>query len=578
MASASSGDIYGLQQVIERCFDALQQELAVVNTSVEQVKGDLQGVQADLGTLAQNFHDYVQAQGRANVKSSANQQLIQLHQLLKQRFGQYDEVRRLATGILQADDVGIVTKEAITSATEDIMLSAPGYWLAPCLVALAAWIADRPGLANKALQEGIRRSDEKTSLFFALVCRRAGRPAAALKWTQRYLATQEEESVDRKTMVVLKAFVNGLLGVDSEGVVERQISHWLKTLLGKPGFVEEQTKQWSEAFTLKKPQYAGTDYPYLQQYSETWPVLADVMGGAELHGKVLAYFDGVFQQEEGNESLSDQLDAILFSLVTDYDDEELPLRRKEKYNQLLVDFEGDSEEAKRHMALEEIAFASHKDFTQLLTDAALHPEISHAGPAVQKFAIALSREWIGNAYNDVVGQNRLKIPNEILIKVDSFQDKTADGRDEEEILGRFNKVVAQEKAAALAQCVVKPSTRFWLLLWLLLAVVAAANAVAESSILWGIGATLGFCFAFQCYGTTRRVAAARKELVAQFGQKLDSGTQILRALLAEVVDIREEFAVKDQESHKVSAFLQQLSPEQYVKRSATSRRRINVSS
>ena len=50
--------------------------------------------------------------------------------------------------------------------------------------------------------KGIKRNDEKTSLFFALICRRADRKSAALKWTQRYLANQDEENLDRKKKIV----------------------------------------------------------------------------------------------------------------------------------------------------------------------------------------------------------------------------------------------------------------------------------------------------------------------------------------------------------------------------------------
>ena len=97
------------------------------------------------------------------------------------------------------------------------MISTPGYWLAPCLVALAAWINDQPELAEKAIKEGIKRNDEKTSLFFALICRRADRKEACLKWTQRYLANQDEENLDRKTIIVLDAFASGLFGADTDG-------------------------------------------------------------------------------------------------------------------------------------------------------------------------------------------------------------------------------------------------------------------------------------------------------------------------------------------------------------------------
>lgn len=45
------------------------------------------------------------------------------------------------------------------------MLSTPGYWLAPCLVALAAWINDQPGLADKALRKELRGMMKKLLCF-----------------------------------------------------------------------------------------------------------------------------------------------------------------------------------------------------------------------------------------------------------------------------------------------------------------------------------------------------------------------------------------------------------------------------
>lgn len=56
------------------------------------------------------------------------------------------------------------------------------------------------------------------------------------------------------------------------------------------------------------------------------------------------------------------------------------------------------------------AFDEYKDFTQILTDAAMKPETSHASVSTQKLAIALSKDWILDAYNDIIAQNRMKIP------------------------------------------------------------------------------------------------------------------------------------------------------------------------
>ena len=314
---------------IENSLGSIHRDLEVIDSGVGTVNENVKVVYDQIGQLAQDFHSFVQMQMQANAKANSQQRLIQIRQELEKRFGHYDKVRRTTTGILQADDLGIVKRDTISTATEELMISTPGYWLAPCLVALAAWINDQPELAERALREGIKRHDEKTSLFFALICRRADRKQAALKWTQRYLANQDEENLDRKTVIILDAFASGLLGSDSEGVVSKQMTEWLEHLAAKPGFVEQQTAQWSEAINLKRKPLPSQEYKYLRQYSKTWPVLQDIMEGAMLHAEILDYFIEIFEQQASTDTLKEQLDDILNSLVTDFDDEEIPLRKEE---------------------------------------------------------------------------------------------------------------------------------------------------------------------------------------------------------------------------------------------------------
>lgn len=561
---------------IERNLKSIHNDLEVVNSGVGTVNDNVKVVYDQIGALAEDFHNFVQIQIRANAKSNAQQRLIQIRQEMEKRFGHYDIVRRTTTGILQADDLGIVKKDTISTATEELMLSTPGYWLAPCLVALAAWINDQPELAEKALREGIKRNDEKTSLFFALICRRADRKSAALKWTQRYLANQDEENLDRKTVIILDAFASGLLGADSEGVISRQMSEWLEHLADKPGFVEQQTKQWSEAINLKRKPIAGNNYPYLRKYSKTWPILQDIMEGAQLHAEILDYFTVIFSQEASNDSLKAQLDEILNSLVSDFDDEELPLRKEEKYNQYIVDFDGDENRAQQNMNLEQTAFEVHKDFTQLLTDAAMNPESSHSSVSTQKFAIALSKDWITNAYNDVTAQNRMNIPNDIEINVDTFNDKTKDGQNEAELIGKFNSLVDREKSAALSQCALTSFEQFCLYGGGIIGFIGLIMLIAGSIFLGLIAIIAGIGMVINHFSKKNKIAENRKNIEAQFEDKRQKGTQIIRATLAEVVDFRAEFAEKDKESQKVIDFLDEISPEQYVRKLSDSNRRINI--
>lgn len=564
-------------RTIEHNLGAIHNDLQTLDSNVGAVNSNIKVVYDEIGSLAKEFHDFVSVQQRANRLNQAETRLVKIRQELEKKYGHYDIVRRTTTGILQADDIGIVKKDTISNATEELMISTPGYWLAPCLVALAAWINDQPELAEKAIKEGIKRNDEKTSLFFALICRRADRKEACLKWTQRYLANQDEENLDRKTIIVLDAFASGLFGADTEGVISRQMNEWLQHLEEKPGFTEKQTQQWSEAINLKRKPIDTSSYTYLRKYSKTWPVLEDILEGAHLHAEMLEYLIGIFEQKVSTTAtVREQLDDILDSLVTDFDDEELPLRKEEKFEQFIVDFRGDESRARQNMNVEQTAFETHKDFTQLLTDAAMKPETAHSSVSTQKFAFALSRDWVMNAYNDVVAQNRMKIPNEIEINVDTFNDTTVDGQNENELLERFSTLVSSERDAELATCVMSSFEQFCLYGGIAVGVIGLVMLLFGNKFLGLIAVIAGVGMVLNHFSKKKDIENKRQNIAERYEKKRSSGSEIIRATLAEVVDFRIEFADKDSESEQVIDFLEQLSPDQYVRKLATSNRRVKM--
>lgn len=554
----------------------IHEDLRTIDSNVGNVNQNVRVVYDEIESLAREFRDFVGLQQKANRLGQAETRLVKIRQELEKKFGHYDIVRRATTGILQADDLGIVKRDTINDVTEELMISTPGYWLAPCLVALAAWINDQPELAERALKEGIKRNDEKTSLFFALICRRADRKDACLRWTQRYLASQDEEDLDRKTVIILDAFASGLLGADTEGVISRQMNEWLRHLEEQPGFTEKQIEQWSQAIQLKRKKINSSSYTYLRKYSKTWPDLQDILEGAHLHAEMFHYLTAIFEQEASTSAVKEQLDDILDNLVTAFDDEELPLRKEEKFEQFIVDFEGDEQRARKNMAIEETAFETHKDFTQLLTDAAMKPESSNSSVSTQKFAFALSKEWVTNAYNDVVAKNRMKIPNQIMINVDTFNDKTTDGHNENELIERFNHLVDSEMQNALSQCVMSGFENFCLYGGGSIFGIGMLMFLVGSKFLGSIAIIAGIGMIINHFSKKKAIENSRGKISRQFEDKREKGCQVIRATLAEVVDFRLEFAEKDSESQKVIDFLDQITPEQYVRKLATTNRRIKV--
>jgi len=559
--------------LIEKSLSNLAGSIDYVNNRVDQVDDNIKIVYNEVEKLANEFREYVEMQSLANRKAEAKMNLSAIRDKLKDNFGHYDVVRRTATGILQANDLAIVKSSMLSHITEKQMIETPNYWLTPCLVALAAWINDDQALAERALAEGIRRNDEKTSLFFGLICRRIGRENSSLKWFARYLEAQDEEKLDRKAVIVLDAFASGLLGNDTENFVYQQIQEWMSNLEAKPGFTERQLDNWKNAINSKRVPLKSGLYPYLEKYSHTWGNLQDVLEGANLNNDLYEYFKKVFEQKEETKKLKVELDKILDSLVTEFDEEELPLKREEQFEELVVKYNGSESKAHAQMALEKSVYDDYRDFMQLLTDASMNPEESKSSVATQKFATALSRNNIVTAFNDIVAQNRMNVPYDIEINVDTFNDKTQDGEDEEEVLNRFENLVEQEKQADLSKLKLNMFEQFCLFGGAAVVLYGIIKSFMDKSFAF-ITIILGIGLIIYHFTAKQKVQKLIQKTIENYAQKLESGKQIIRATIAEIVDFRIEFTEKDAESKKVLDFFEQIKPEEYIRRLTNSERKI----
>ena len=559
--------------LIERSLSNLAGSIDYVNNRVDQVDDNVKIVYNEVEKLANEFREYVEMQSLANRKAEAKMNLSAIRDKLKDNFGHYDVVRRTATGILQANDLAIVKSSMLSHITEKQMIETPNYWLTPCLVALAAWINDDKALAERALAEGIRRNDEKTSLFFGLICRRIGRENSSLKWFARYLEAQDEEKLDRKAVIVLDAFASGLLGNDTENFVYQQIQEWMSNLEAKPGFTERQLDNWKNAINSKRVPLKSGLYPYLEKYSNTWDNLQDVLEGANLNNDLYEYFKKVFEQKEETKKLKVELDKILDSLVTEFDEEELPLKREEQFEELVVRYNGSESKAHAQMALEKSVYDDYRDFMQLLTDASMNPEESKSSVATQKFATALSRNNIVTAFNDIVAQNRMNVPYDIEINVDTFNDKTQDGEDEEEVLNRFENLVEQEKQTDLSKLKLNMFEQFCLFGGAAVVLYGIIKSFMDKSFAF-ITIILGIGLIIYHFTAKQKVQKLIQKIIENYAQKLESGKQIIRATIAEIVDFRVEFSERDVESKKVLDFFEQIKPEEYIRRLTNAERKI----
>lgn len=537
---------------------SLQSDIGTVSNQVDNVGRDLSATRSELSRLEQAFADFVEADLKAKELSLAETRQVKIRQEIENTFGQNAVVRRQATGILQASDIQLVRKETLRGATEELMLSTPRYWLAPALVALAAWLSDNRDLAQRALAEAVRRDDEKTSLFFALIARRAGRSDANRTWLDRYFGLQNPLQLDRQTVVMIDAMANGVFSTDTIQLCSKRITAWIEELSQQAGFAESQRSQWSDALRSKTPNADNADdYPHLSRFSPTWNALNASLNEAAMQSAVRQHFEGVFQGEiKPASSVLVAVDDLLSKLVTRFDDDELPLRRQEELCRLIIEESGDKRAAENRYQLQSKTLDEQVDFTQLLTNAAMHPEISHVTRATQRFATAHSRDWIIDAHSDVTAKARLRVPQLIDIQIEDWSAQTSNGDNEAELLASLSAHLEQREAQALEEA------KLGLMHWgaIALGAVLILMSVSSGMVTFVMGlAALGWA-----YLGHRKVQQLRIKIRADFARLKEQSAQALRACVAEVVELRRELAQRDGVSADVKALLEGISPEQHL--------------
>ncbi|WP_127508881.1 hypothetical protein [Paenibacillus humicus] len=535
----------------------LDGNIAHVSGQVQNVNAEVQNTKDRLEQLIQEFKDFVLKDQLDKNLQLAETRLVKVRQELETKFGHYDEVRRRTTGILKAVDASLVKRQTIENATEEQMLAAPGYWLAPALIALASWLNDKRELADKAMMEALRLDDEKTSLFFALVTRRGGRFKASREWLDRYFGQQDPHELEREIVVLIDGFTNGIFGPDARTKTSKQIEAWIAELSEKAGFVEEQHAQWKAALEVMPVAAKPDEYKFLRQYSPTWPQLDSSLHGAKLHEVVYSHISGIFGQEvTPAQSIAYAVDGMLDKLVTNFDDEELPLRRDERLLSLIVEEQGNKDAAQSRFGVEK-TLEQRVSLTQLLTNFAMHPDVSQASLSTQKLSIALSREWIRQAHDDMTMENRAAVPGTIGLAIDSWSGQTMDGANEAELLQSLEAHMDQRMREDASRVKLKPMHHIALGASIFIGIVGVA-ALMPAFLLFTVAGALFW------YLSKRSIDKKRKIIEEGYVELKESCVQILRAALADTVEWRLEYAEEDAKASLVSEFLDGISAEQYA--------------
>jgi hypothetical protein len=412
----------------------LHSRVSGVESSVSQLGGRVDALEKRLlrrvGELQQTVDDFVTEYRRDRIVQNAHNDLVEARGELEQEFGRYKEVRDLASGIIYVVKSGFISRAVILDVTERLAIRTPRYWLAPAILAVAAWLDGDKDRYVESIKTALALDHSKTALFMTLLLRDQARNEDMREWIGSYLAGLEPTNLPTDFAVVIEAVAGRTLGVDSSPQLVRRMRGWYENAASSRDAEDEEVGQWERYLMGLAPagEYAEA-FPTLARSTSEWEVLRKRHEAGTAIEAADQYFRSRF--EEGAEVPAD-LDAkiglLLKSLAEDPDPAEDRILQRMRRAEAVIETQ-DQAAAERRVAAEEADRSRALNILSLVTRAAFPAGRRRPPSMTELLAIVMSQRFISAAAEKIQGRHQR--PTRVEIRVGPRQGSFSTATDDE---------------------------------------------------------------------------------------------------------------------------------------------------
>src|SRR5580692_12805799 len=327
----------------------LHSRVSGVEGSVAKLSGRVDALEKRLlrrvGELQKTVDEFVTEYRHDRFMQNARNDLAEARHDLEQGFGKHREVRDLASGIIYVVKSGFISKAVVMDVTERLAIKTPRYWLAPAILAVAAWLDGDKDRYFESIKTALSLDHSKTALFMTLLLRDQARTEDMRDWIASYLAGLEPTNLPTDFAVVIEAVTGRTLGVDSSPQLVRRLTGWYQSAASSRDAEDEEIGQWERNLMGLAPagEAAGA-FPVLAQSAPDWELLR------KRHEAADQYFRGRF--EEGADvpaDLDEKISLLLKSLAEDPDPTEDRILQRIRRAEAVIETE-DHAAAERRVA------------------------------------------------------------------------------------------------------------------------------------------------------------------------------------------------------------------------------------
>ena len=356
--------------------------------------------------------------------STASKNLSQYTDEYYTKFSYYNELRRITLGYVIGLDAHICSSEIMRKKVEKAYLENTEYWLAYCIAATMLWASDEKEEAQRAIRKSLSINEYNACLYYLLVNLRFKRIEAARKWFMSYLARVNMNEFGAEWQYLLQAYLQGSFGNDKE--FQTQVSKCFFNMMEK---VQWNYADYSKKVVDKAKNFADTylhstevEYLVLKNTCSEYAQLKQMLSSAEKNSVIARYYNEISdnQAREGEiYNLQQRIEDVLYSLINDYDSDELKVIKNLKYNEAVIKAKGDvvAAEAKFKASFHEVK--KNTLFGDLLINWAFEDKASQVDRVVRQFSISYLKKWIITGFEQYAEAYRKKEKEGYSITIDN---------------------------------------------------------------------------------------------------------------------------------------------------------------
>ena len=551
ISSANLSTLESNMNVLNSNINSVSQDVVNINGRIDTVDKSVSNMQSSINSLEAEIRAFLrEIKGNTLVSNAQNDIIIKQNELAR-KYGYYDNVRRQGIGLVQNIDKNKIYRRNVINLKDTIIINTPNYYLSYAICAICYWLLNMKNEANVYLNKALRLNEAKTSLLMALVHLKLKRNATALKWIKKYLSIQKPTEVSNDFICVIEALANNSYNSTMTKEVCDLISEWSNTLNNEKSIYEANVERWRSFFDKDVERVDLNQYPLLNKFTENYEPLIKQLERANSYKKVYDAFDELFHNTKFEKQK--EFDDLLNSLINNYENEELKLKKDILKDNLIIKYKGDSIQAENEFSTSSLSYEKQTDFYTLLTNTLL--ERNDVSPVTRKLAVSFLKDVLNESFTSSVGD--LSNNTNINLKIDEWSASTTNGSNEKELINSVNSYASipydKELRAASYVNVKTILCSIFVIIGIVLAFYIFFLGVAIMLVALG----LNFYFIYEVIKTKNDI-----ELEKQRGLKVYQ--DIVLCTVSEIVDVNFEIERAKKKRQEIIDYINSFNSDNYI--------------